>query len=207
MSGVSLTVKIFVPTVLAVQLLRSVQAAGIRTFLKFASDRSCYLRRLFENDAILEPCSTGNPENGLEIPRRPTPHLRAAEGYVAALPLRRRLGDGGKFRLIVERARQNIQQRVEGSVIIESVYGTSLLLALKIFRRLSLSNRQAHNSQTFPVLESRAMNGGALLATSRLMRGSALTNAAAISVPWSWVEVSTKAFTLAVAIAVRSVTR
>jgi hypothetical protein len=42
-----------------------------------------------------------------------------------------------------------------------------------------------YSSKTFPVLETRAMNGGALLATSRLMRGSALTNAAAISIPWS----------------------
>jgi hypothetical protein len=67
--------------------------------------------------------------------------------------------------------------------------------------------RRAHNSETFPVLETRPMNGDALPARIRLMRGSALTKAAAISVPWSWLEVNTKALTFADAIAIRSVTR
>src|SRR6266545_3756227 len=53
--------------------------------------------------------------------------------------------------------------------------------------------RRVHKNETFPVLEMRAMNGGTLLATSRLIRGSAVTKAAAISVPWSCVEVRTKA--------------
>jgi hypothetical protein len=39
-----------------------------------------------------------------------------------------------------------------------------------------------------------------------LIRGNALMKASAISLPWSWVEVSTKAFTFATARAVRSVT-
>ena len=42
---------------------------------------------------------------------------------------------------------------------------------------------------------------------SRFICGSAFTKAVAISAPWSWLEVSTKAFTLADASAVRSVTR
>jgi hypothetical protein len=49
------------------------------------------------------------------------------------------------------------------------------------------------------------MNGGVWLAISRFIRGSAFTKAAAISVPSSWLEVSTKALTLADASAVRSV--
>lgn len=51
------------------------------------------------------------------------------------------------------------------------------------------------------------MNGGVWLAISRLIRGSAFTKAAAISIPWSWLDVNTKALTPAVASAVRSVTR
>ena len=42
---------------------------------------------------------------------------------------------------------------------------------------------------------------------SRFIRGSAFTKAVAISAPWSWLEVSTKALTRADASAVRSVTR
>src|SRR4029450_10238991 len=57
-----------------------------------------------------------------------------------------------------------------------------------------------HNGETYPLLETRPMNGGACL-----IRGSAVTKAAAISVPWSWLEVSTKALTLDDVSAVRSV--
>jgi hypothetical protein len=64
----------------------------------------------------------------------------------------------------------------------------------------------AYNSETFPFLETRPMNGGVWLAISRFIRGSAFTNAAAISVPSSWLEVSTKALTPADASAARSVT-
>ena len=65
----------------------------------------------------------------------------------------------------------------------------------------------AHNGETFPLLEIRLMKGGACLAIRRLIRGSAFTKAVAISVPWSWLEVSTKALTLDDVSAVRSVTR
>ena len=64
-----------------------------------------------------------------------------------------------------------------------------------------------HKIETFPLLEIRAMNGGVWLAIRRLIRGSAFTKAAAISVPCIWLEVSTKARTLADANAVRSVAR
>src|SRR4030095_5417388 len=64
-----------------------------------------------------------------------------------------------------------------------------------------------HNGETFPLLETRPMNGGPCLAIRRLIRGSAVTKAAAISVPWSWLEVSTKALTLDDVSAVCSVTR
>lgn len=42
---------------------------------------------------------------------------------------------------------------------------------------------KAHKSETFPVLETLAMNGGAYFAITRFMRGNALTNASAISLP------------------------
>jgi hypothetical protein len=64
----------------------------------------------------------------------------------------------------------------------------------------------AYKSETFPFLETRPRNGGACLAIRRLIRGSAFTKATAISLPWSWVEVSTKLLTFADASAVRSVT-
>ncbi len=64
----------------------------------------------------------------------------------------------------------------------------------------------AHNSETFPFLETRPMNGGVWLAISRFIRGSAFTKPVAISAPSSWLEVSTKALTLPDASAVRSVT-
>jgi len=76
------------------------------------------VRRLFDNAAIFDTHFTGNPENALEISRRLTRHSPAAECLLAALPVGRRLGEGGKFRLIVERSRQNIQPRGEGGVII-----------------------------------------------------------------------------------------
>jgi hypothetical protein len=41
----------------------------------------------------------------------------------------------------------------------------------------------AHNSETAPFLETRPMNGGVFLAISRFIRGSAFTNAVAISLP------------------------
>jgi hypothetical protein len=65
----------------------------------------------------------------------------------------------------------------------------------------------AHNGETLPLLEIRLMKGGACLEIRRLIRGSAFTKAVAISVPWSWLEVSTKALTLDDVSAARSVTR
>ena len=65
----------------------------------------------------------------------------------------------------------------------------------------------SHNIDTIPLLETRPMNGGLCFAISRLIRGSAARKAAAISAPCNWLDVSTKALTLAVASAVRSVVR
>jgi hypothetical protein len=65
----------------------------------------------------------------------------------------------------------------------------------------------SHNIDTIPLLETRPMNGGLCFAISRLIRGSAARKATAISAPCSWLDVSTKALTLAVASAVRSVVR
>jgi hypothetical protein len=48
-----------------------------------------------------------------EIQRRLTRRSGTTECSVATLPIRRRLGEGGKFRLIVERVRQNIEERVD----------------------------------------------------------------------------------------------
>ena len=61
------------------------------------------------------------------------------------------------------------------------------------------------NAKTFPVLEALPRNGAGYFAISHLIRGSAITEASAISLPWSCMEVSTKAFTFAEAKAGRSV--
>ena len=52
-----------------------------------------------------------------------------------------------------------------------------------------------------PLLETLPMNAGLWLAISRFIFGSACTKAAANSAPRSWLEVNTKALTLADAIA------
>lgn len=52
------------------------------------------------------------------------------------------------------------------------------------YKRIPLDDfGDAYNSETFPFLETRPMNGGVWLAISRFIRGSAFTMAVAISVP------------------------